>query len=84
MDILVWIVFGLIAGVVANMIDPHPAPGGIVMTIVLGIVGAIVGGWLGRMFFGVGVTGFNLPSLIVAVLGALLLLFLGRTLSRRG
>lgn len=78
MSLLVWIVFGLIAGAIANMIDPAPARGGILGSIVLGIVGAIVGGWIGSALFGVGVSGFNLSSFIVAIGGALLLLFVGR------
>ena len=82
MDIIIWLVFGLIAGAIANSIDPRPSKGGIVGSIVLGIVGAVVGGYLGEMFFGVGVTGFNLMSFAVAVAGALLLLFVGRLLMK--
>lgn len=82
MNILLWIIFGLIVGTIANLIDPRPAKGGILGSIILGIVGAVVGGWLGSAIFGVGVTGFNLPSLIVAVVGALLLLFIGRMVMR--
>ncbi len=82
MDFLVWIVFGLIAGAIANYIDPHPSKGGILGSIVLGVVGAFVGGFIGQTLFGVGVTGFNVMSLIVAVAGSLLVLFLGRILMR--
>lgn len=82
MSILTWIVFGLIVGVLANFIDPRPAKGGIIGSIVLGIVGAIVGGFLGNAFFGIGVSGFNFSSFIVAVAGALLMLYVGRMLSR--
>lgn len=78
MDLLVWLIFGLIVGVVANMLDPRPARGGIIGAIVLGVVGALAGGYLGNLLFGVGVSGFNIPSLIVAVLGAMLVLFVGR------
>jgi uncharacterized membrane protein YeaQ/YmgE (transglycosylase-associated protein family) len=81
MDILYWIVFGLIAGTVANFIMPS-SRGGILASLILGIVGAIVGGYLGKMFFGVGVTGFNLSSFVVAVLGAILVLFVGSLLMR--
>lgn len=70
--------FGLIAGGIANYIDPHPSSGGILGYIVLGMVGAVVGGYLGSMLFGVGVTGFNISSFIVAILGSLLLLWVGR------
>lgn len=79
MNIVFWIVFGLIAGGIANFIAPS-AKGGIVGSIVLGIIGAIVGGYLGQRFFGVGVTGFNIPSFIVAILGALIVLFVSRLL----
>lgn len=77
MTILYWVLFGLIAGAIANFIAPS-SKGGIIGSIVLGIIGAVVGGFLGQKFFGVGVTGFNLPSFVVAVAGALLVLFIGR------
>jgi len=77
-DIIFYIVFGLIAGGIANYIDPHPSSGGIVGYIVLGIVGSVVGGFIGGMLFGVGVTGFNISSFIVAILGSLLMLWVGR------
>ena len=77
MSILYWILFGLIAGSIANFIAPSSS-GGIVGSIVLGIIGAVVGGYLGQRFFGVGVTGFNLMSIVVAVAGALVVLFIAR------
>lgn len=82
MSIFFWILFGLITGVIANIIDPYPAKGGWLGAIVLGILGAMLGGFLGNMIFGIGISGFNFPSFAVAVLGALLLLFLGRAFSR--
>ena len=82
MDILAWIVFGLIAGSIANFLDPHTSSGGILGSIVLGIVGALVGGWLGNAIFGVGVSGFNFTSFLVAVAGSLIVLAVGRMLSR--
>lgn len=81
MNILAWIVFGLIVGVIANLVDPRPSQGGVLGAIVLGIVGAIVGGFVGNLLFGVGVTGFNISSFIVAVAGALVLLFGARALT---
>lgn len=77
MSVIYWIVFGLIAGSIANFISPS-SRGGILGSIVLGIIGAVVGGFLGQRFFGVDVTGFNLTSMVVAVLGALLVLFVAR------
>lgn len=65
------------------MIDPRPSEGGLLGAIILGIVGAMVGGFLGGLVFGVGISGFNFPSFAVAVLGSLLLLFVGRALSER-
>ena len=82
MDILYWALFGLIAGGIANHIDPRPSEGGILGAIVLGIIGAVVGGYLGSTFFGVGVTGFNVTSFVLAVVGALVVLFVGRQLMK--
>ena len=82
MNILSWAVFGLIAGVIANAIDPEPSSGGVLGAIVLGVVGALVGGFLANLVFGVGVTGFNISSLVVAVLGSLLVLMAGRAFRR--
>jgi uncharacterized membrane protein YeaQ/YmgE (transglycosylase-associated protein family) len=77
MSIIYWIVFGLIAGSIANFIVPS-SKGGIIGSIILGVIGAVVGGFLGQMFFGVGVTGFNLTSFVVAIAGSLLVLFISR------
>lgn len=80
MSILYWIVFGLITGSIANFIAP--STGGLVSSIVLGIIGAVVGGYLGEKFFNTGVTGFNLTSFVVAVGGSLVVIFISRLLSR--
>jgi uncharacterized membrane protein YeaQ/YmgE (transglycosylase-associated protein family) len=74
MGILLWIVFGLIVGVGAKWIMPGRDPGGIVVTIALGIVGAVVGGMISTAVGFGGVSGFDIRSLLVAVWGALLLL----------
>lgn len=76
--IAVWIILGLIAGVIANLIWPRKAKGGIFGAIMLGIAGAILGGFLGNLLFGIEVSGLNLSSIIVAVVGALILLLVGR------
>jgi len=81
MTALYWIIFGLIAGGIADFISPS-FRGGIIGSIALGIIGAVVGGYIGERFFGVGVTGFNLMSFVVAVAGALLVLFIGRLFTR--
>jgi uncharacterized membrane protein YeaQ/YmgE (transglycosylase-associated protein family) len=81
MTILYWIIFGLIAGSIAEFIAPS-SQGGIIGSIILGIIGAVVGGYLGERFFGVGITGFNVMSFAVAVIGSLIVLFVGRLFSR--
>ena len=53
MDVLIWIVFGLVVGVVAKFVMPGRDPGGMIVTIVLGIVGALLGGWIGRALGGI-------------------------------
>ena len=82
MNILSWILFGLVVGVIANVIDPRPAQGGIFGAVILGIVGALVGGFVGDLLFGVGVSGFNLSSFIVAVIGSIVVLWAVRAFFR--
>ena len=83
MGILSWILMGLIVGVIAKLVMPGPDPGGIFITILLGIGGAFVGGYVGS-FLGLGsVTGFNLGSLLLAVGGAVLILSLHRTIRKK-
>lgn len=78
MGILSWIIFGLIAGILAKWIMPGKNDGGLIITIILGIVGAVVGGYIST-FFGMGkVDAFNFGSFIVAVIGALIILFVYR------
>jgi uncharacterized membrane protein YeaQ/YmgE (transglycosylase-associated protein family) len=76
MDILLWIVFGLVVGIVAKFIMPGPDPGGIIVTIILGIVGAMLGGWVGRML-GLYREG-DAAGFIMAVVGAIVVLALYR------
>ena len=76
MGILAWVVLGLVAGALAKFIMPGQQGGGIILTIVLGVVGALVGGFLGTYVFGFGdISGFDLRSIAIAVGGALLVLF---------
>ena len=76
MGILAWILLGLVAGALAKFIMPGQQGGGIILTTVLGIVGAIVGGLLGTYVLGFGdISGFDLRSIAIAVGGALLVLF---------
>ena len=76
MDILLWILFGLIVGIVAKFLMPGPDPGGIFITIILGIVGALLGGWVGRAL------GLYQPGeaagFVMSVVGAIVLLAIYR------
>jgi uncharacterized membrane protein YeaQ/YmgE (transglycosylase-associated protein family) len=83
MGILTWILFGLLVGIVANVLDPRPARGGIIGAIALGILGSLVGGFLGNLLFGLEITGITLSSVILAVTGALLLMFIARAVYNR-
>ena len=72
MGILSWIVLGLVAGALAKLIMPGEQGGGIIVTIILGIIGALVGGFLGTYVFGFGdISGFDVRSIAIAVGGAL-------------
>lgn len=75
MGIISWIVFGLLAGILAKFIMPGNDPGGIILTIVIGIVGAVVGGFIATQLGYGGISGFDVRSMLIAIGGALLLLF---------
>ncbi len=82
MRFLTWIVIGLVAGWIARLIMGGRGPEGLVVTMVIGIVGAFIGGYIGA-FLGVGaVTGFNVASIVLATMGAVLLLMLFQALRR--
>ncbi len=76
MGILAWIIFGGIAGWLASILGGTDGQQGVILNIVVGIVGAVLGGALMNVFGKAGVTGFNFRSFVVAILGALLLLFI--------
>ena len=80
MNILVWLIFGALAGWLADLMmkTDHSLP----MNILLGVIGAFVGGLIMNMFGASGVTGFNLYSIVVSVIGAGVLIYLGRMLRR--
>ena len=75
MSIIAWIVLGLIAGFIASKLVNRQG-GGVILDIILGIVGAIVGGFVFNLFGGPGVTGFNIYSMLVAIVGAIIVLWL--------
>ena len=84
MGILSWIVFGLIAGIIAKLLMPGRDPGGCVITMLLGVAGAFVGGFLYRLVTGTEVLyfGFDLKSLAIAVVGAVVVLAIYRLVLR--
>ena len=80
MDILLWIVFGLVVGAIAKLLMPGRDPGGFILTIVLGVVGALLGGWVGRVM---GLYREGEPvGFVMAVVGAIILLGLYRVFMR--
>ena len=83
MGLISWIVVGLIAGLLAKWIMPGEGPGGLLITLILGMAGASVGGFFVSLLGGTGATGFNVWSIVVATFGAIILLFLYGLLARR-
>ncbi|GJL59687.1 MAG: hypothetical protein NPIRA03_25440 [Nitrospirales bacterium] len=82
MSVIGWIVFGLIVGVVGKLLMPGKDPGGFFATVAIGIIGALFGGMLGRM---IGMYGQDDPvGFVMAVIGAILFLWLYRVIIRRG
>jgi len=82
MGIVSWVVFGLIAGALAKLLMPGKDPGGFFVTIIIGIVGAIIGGFIGTQLGFGGISGFDIRSFLVAIVGAMLLLFGYRLVKR--
>jgi uncharacterized membrane protein YeaQ/YmgE (transglycosylase-associated protein family) len=83
MNVLYWILLGLIAGALGKLIMPGKDPGGIIVTILIGIAGALIGGYLGT-FIGLGtVQTFNLDSIFTATIGSVILLILYRIVFTR-
>jgi len=82
MGILSWIILGSIVGIIAKFIMPGKDPGGIFITIILGIAGAFVGGFIASALGLGSVTGFDIRSLLIAVGGSILLLIIYRAIKR--
>ncbi len=82
MSFLLWIIFGALAGWVASLIMKTDGQQGALMNIIVGIVGAFLGGFLFEQFGATGVTGFNLYSLLVAIIGAIVLIWIVRAVRR--
>jgi uncharacterized membrane protein YeaQ/YmgE (transglycosylase-associated protein family) len=81
-SIIAWIVLGLISGFIASKIVNKQGEG-LILDILLGVVGAVVGGWLFAFFGASGVTGLNLYSMLVAIVGAIVVLVLYHAVARR-
>ncbi len=85
MSIIAWIVVGLIAGWLAKMVVPGREPGGFLATTAIGVVGAIIGGWIWNIAFGAqGANGINFGSILVAFVGSCVLLLLYHAVTGRG
>jgi uncharacterized membrane protein YeaQ/YmgE (transglycosylase-associated protein family) len=81
LDVIQWIVLGLVAGFIASKIVNRRGEG-VMLDVILGVFGAVIGGWIFRAMGTAGATGFNLWSLVVAVVGAVVLLLIGHALRR--
>ena len=84
MGFIGWIVLGLIAGAIAKAIMPGEQGGGWLATLLLGVIGAVVGGWLGSLIFDVGITEFwSISTWLLAIGGALIVLFIWGLITRK-
>jgi uncharacterized membrane protein YeaQ/YmgE (transglycosylase-associated protein family) len=81
LDVIQWIVLGLVAGFIASKIVNRRGEG-VMLDVILGVFGAVIGGWIFRAMGTAGATGFNLWSLLVAVVGAVVLLLIGHAVRR--
>ncbi|MFI6340848.1 GlsB/YeaQ/YmgE family stress response membrane protein [Streptomyces sp. NPDC050535] len=83
MGIIAWILIGLLAGIIAKMLMPGKDPGGIIITMLIGIAGGLLGGWLGKVLFDVdSIDGFfDISTWIAAIVGSLILLALYRVVT---
>jgi uncharacterized membrane protein YeaQ/YmgE (transglycosylase-associated protein family) len=84
LNIILWIIFGALAGWIASIVMRTNAEQGAVANVIVGIIGALIGGWIARAVTGNTVTGFNLGSLIIAIIGAIVLLAILKALGFMG
>jgi uncharacterized membrane protein YeaQ/YmgE (transglycosylase-associated protein family) len=84
MNLIAWILFGLIVGIIAHALDPKSTQGGLLSTVLLGMGGAFLGGLIATTFFGFNLEAFNLTSFLLAVGGSIALLFMARAIRRVG
>lgn len=83
MGFVSWVIVGALAGLLAKWIMPGSGPGGFLVTVLLGMAGASIGGFMVGMLGGTGATGFNIWSILVATFGAVILLFVYGLITRR-
>jgi uncharacterized membrane protein YeaQ/YmgE (transglycosylase-associated protein family) len=85
-NLIIWIVLGFVAGYLAKLIMPGPDGGGFILTTILGIVGAVIGGWVGGMLFGNSANindGFSIMGLVFSIIGAIIVLAIYRLATGR-
>ena len=80
LNIVLWIIFGALAGWIASMVMHTNQEQGGLANIIVGIIGALIGGWLARVLFGLSVSAFSIGGLIIAIIGAIILLAILRAL----
>lgn len=83
MSLIAWIVVGLISGWLAKLAVPGPEPGGFIATMLIGIAGACVGGWLWNLMGSEGATGINIGSIFIAFVGSVIFLVIWKALTGR-
>lgn len=76
MGLIAWIILGLLAGAIARLIVPGRQPGGCIATIIFGIIGAVLGGYIGSVLTGVGITGVDIRSILLAIIGSIIFIYL--------
>jgi uncharacterized membrane protein YeaQ/YmgE (transglycosylase-associated protein family) len=84
LNIILWVIFGALAGWIASKIMNTDAEQGAFANIIIGIIGALIGGWLARVLFGITVSTFSIGGLIIAIVGAIILLAILRALGMMG
>lgn len=82
MNLFMWLLFGVFVGLISNLLDPYPSRGGAIGAILLGVGGALIGGFLSTLIFDSRLSNFSFTSFAVSILGALLILYIGRVLRR--
>ena len=83
MGLVSWVIVGALAGLLAKWIMPGSGPGGFLVTVLLGMAGASIGGFFVGILGGTGATGFNIWSILIATFGAVILLFVSGLITRR-